>query len=153
MSPEPNPLLLDFEDGVQVAVGEAVVEMDLMLLVVVFRVVDVVGVVTLVVVWLAVGRLVVVVVAPPVVLILFTSLSPSAARLSSNSSADVTSHFAPLAPGTASAPVKAMYSTSVSSWPLFPLTEFPKQRVANEMLASPMTALGASSPFSSPQMP
>jgi hypothetical protein len=147
VSPEPNPLLLDFEDGVQVAVGEAVVEMDLMLLVVV------VGVVTLVVVWLAVGRLVVVVVAPPVVLILFTSLSPSAARLSSNSSAEVASHFAPLAPGTASAPVKAMYSTSASSWPLFPLTELPKQRVAIEMLASPMTALGASSPFSSPQMP
>jgi hypothetical protein len=141
-------LLLDFEDGVQVAVGEAVVEMDLMLLVVVFRVVDVVGVVTLVVVWL-----IVVVVAPPVVLILFTSLSPSAARLSSNSSAEVASHFAPLAPGTASAPVKAMYSTSASSWPLFPLTEFPKQRVAIEMLASPMTALVASSPFSSPQMP
>lgn len=81
------------------------------------------------------------------------SLLPSVSRLLSNSSALVAAQFAPSAPGTASVPLKAMYRTSVSAWPLLPFIESPKQRVAVEMAASPTMAWALSLPFSSPQMP
>ena len=55
-------------------------------------------------------------------------------------------------PSTASSPVKAIYSTSVSSRPLFPFTLFPKHAVASERLASP-TSGGPSSPLVSPHTP
>lgn len=82
------------------------------------------------------------------------SLVPRASRLLSNSSALVAAQSAPSAPGIASVPVKARYRISVSAWPLFPVMESPKQRVAVEIAASPTMALAPlSSPFSSPQSP
>ena len=50
-------------------------------------------------------------------------------------------------------PVKAMYSTSLPSWPLLPFMLSPKHAVASEMDASPTMGSGPSAPFSSPQTP
>ena len=93
------------EQGVQVAVGTSEVVVLVLVFVVVVLVVKVVPD------------------SPPAILL--TILSPKVARLASNSTAFWAFHFAPLAPGTASAPVNARYRTSVSSCPLLPFTMLP----------------------------
>lgn len=81
------------------------------------------------------------------------SLLPKDCRLFSNVDTLSAGQAAPLAPGTASDPGKAMYRTSVLEYPLLPFMEVPKQSVAREIEASPTMALGPSSPLVSPQTP
>lgn len=83
-----------------------------------------------------------------------TSLSPMGARLSSNSSLVAASHFAPLAPGTASSPSNAMYKISLPATALSPLGAFgpvstPAQSWPIEREASPVDT----PPFISPHTP
>lgn len=58
--------------------------------------------------------------------------------------------LAPFLPGTVSAPVKAMYMTSLASWPLLPVRcSLGKQRLPKDREASPVEV----PPLVSPQIP